>query len=306
MLVAPMLQAVDSEASSGFIFRSLIWLLSQPLFWAALPMPLTAIKIDPTNLRPTVQILFGFAFWAGCVVLGTFMFFRGLRALRLNRYIRNVPRSTARAAALGPVEMCGKAVGPYILVPPRSTLECLCYWLITETKTVEHMCAPLYLDDGTGTVMVSPQALDMSLIPGLLQPGVYGAILPGETIFVLGSLQENPWTREKDDPNRDELSRIGPGFVSKAEADVLKTAASPLYYSSEEYDVPKRDFDLFPPKILMKGNGPFVISERSQRDVLSDLKWTMYGGIWFGPLLALLAMMMLVMFASGWMHALLD
>jgi hypothetical protein len=152
--------------------------------------------------------------------------------------------------------------------------------------------------------MVAPRALDMSLIPSLLEPGVYGIVCPGQTIFVLGSLQENPWAKEEYDPNRDELSRIGPGFVSRAEADILRTGASPLYYPSGGEDHSGREFDLFPPTILMKGKGPFVISEKSQRDVLAELKTKTYGGIWGGPALAVLGTALLVILGPGWWHEL--
>jgi hypothetical protein len=259
-----------------------------------------ALRINPSDLRPTVRVVLDFIISIASVLAGTYAFLYGLRELRLSRYLRNVPRSKIRSAAIGPVELCGTAVGPYTVVPPNESLECLSYWRVTEAKTVQFISAPLYLDDGTGTVMVAPRDLDMSLIPSLLEPGIYGVVCPGQTIFVLGSLQENPWTKEKDNPNRDELSRIGPGFVSEAEADVLRTSASPLYYPSGGQDNSDRVFDMFPPTVLMKGKGPFVISEKSQRDVLAELKTKMYGGVWGGPVLALLGITMLVVFGSGW------
>ena len=58
MLVAPMLQGADSDASSGVILHSLIWLLSQPLFWAALG-----------------------------IFIGPILFFRGFRLLQRKRLI---------------------------------------------------------------------------------------------------------------------------------------------------------------------------------------------------------------------------
>lgn len=251
------------------------------------------IRIDPANLQPTVRIAFFFLLTAGSIVVGVYMYFRGLRALRFKRYLQNVPRSSIRSAAMGPVEISGKAVGPYTIVPPNGTDECLCYWRVTEAKTVQFISAPLYLDDGTGRLMISPRALNMSLIPALLPPGIYGAVRPGETMFILGSLEQNPWARERDDPERDELTRIGPGFVSKAEADVLRKAASPLYCPSVDGDA-EDSFDLFPPKILMKGTGPFVISQRSQRDVVADLKWKIYSGVWGGPVLTLFGLVNLI------------
>jgi hypothetical protein len=259
-----------------------------------------ALKINPSDLQPTVRVILAFIVTVASVLAGTYAFLSGLRDLRLSRYLRNVPRSKVRSAAIGPVELCGTAVGPYTVVPPNGGLECICYWRVTEAKTVQFISAPLYLEDGTGTLMISPRLLDMSLIPALLEPGIYGAVLPGQSIFVLGSLQQNPWAKEEHNPNRDELSRVGPGFVSKAEADILRAGASPLYYSSETEGDSSREFDLFPPTILMKGNGPFVISEKSQRDVLAQLSLRIYGGIWCGPVLALLGITLLVIFGPVW------
>jgi hypothetical protein len=224
---------------------------------------------------------------ATLVALGLYLYFRGLRALRLKRYLQNVPRSTIRSAAIGPVEISGKAVGPYTIVPPNGTQECLCYWRITEAKTLQFVSAPLYLDDGTGKLMISPRALDMSLIPALLEPGIYGAVSPGETIFVLGSLEQNPWVHPQE------------------EAEVLRSAASPLFYPAEVERESEDRFDLFPHKILMKGSGPFIISRRSQREVLAALKWKIYSGVWGGPVLTLFGLANLILFGPHLWHELL-
>ena len=81
----------------------LIWILSQPLFWAGTG-----------------------------ILVGLYMFYRGFRLLQLKRRISNVPRSTIRAAAVGPVEVSGTAMGPYTLVSPLSQSDCLYYRLVVE------------------------------------------------------------------------------------------------------------------------------------------------------------------------------
>jgi hypothetical protein len=78
----------------------IFWLLSQPLFWAVLG-----------------------------IGLGPYVFFRGFRLLQLKRRIMGVPRSTIRAAAIGPVEVSGTVVGPYTLIAPLSQHDCLYYRL---------------------------------------------------------------------------------------------------------------------------------------------------------------------------------
>jgi hypothetical protein len=271
------------------MIQLIAWLLSQPLFWAALG-----------------------------VVLGPFFFVRGFRLLQRKRLILDTPRSTVRSAALGPVEISGKASGPYTLVAPLSQQDCLYYRLTVQSnptgdlknKKMQELCAPLFLDDGTGKVMIYPQGCELQLEPymGRAEYGkaamvVVGgmraspppefawerSIRPGDDIFVLGTLQENRWAKWNPNSEVSELSRIGPGFVSQGEAEVLRHKA----YASLDPSLPAGEvvtpdeFDLHPPMILMKGAGPFVISEGSQRDVVWKLHWRSLLYIWGGPVAAL-------------------
>src|SRR5207302_2581767 len=125
------------------LIHGLFWLLSQPMFWAVLG-----------------------------IVFGPYLFYRGFRVLQLKRAIMNVPRSTVRAAAMGPVEISGKAVGPYTLVAPMSHSDCLYYRLMVESNpsgdlrsTIRELCAPLFIDDGTGIVMVYPLGAELRMKP---------------------------------------------------------------------------------------------------------------------------------------------
>jgi hypothetical protein len=68
-----------------------------------------ALKINPSDLQPTARIIFAFIVSMASVLAGTYAFLYGLRALRRSRYLRNVPRSKIRSAAIGPVELCGTA-----------------------------------------------------------------------------------------------------------------------------------------------------------------------------------------------------
>jgi hypothetical protein len=84
----------------------------------------------------------------------------------------DIPRSTVRAAALGCVEVSGRAVGPYELIAPLSKADCLYYRLAIESnpegdlrRRTQEMCAPLFLDDGTGTLMIYPEGSELQLQP---------------------------------------------------------------------------------------------------------------------------------------------
>ena len=268
----------------------LISLLSPPLLWA----------------------VFG-------VVFGPYLFLRGFRLLQRKRLIMDIPPSTVRASALGCVEVSGRAVGPYKLVAPLSKADCLYYRIAIESnpegdlrRRTQEMCAPLVLDDGTGTLMIYPEGSELQLQPtsdrseyGKLALGAAGysagapefaqeyCIKPGDEIFVLGVLQENPWAKRDPVSECDELSRIGPGFVSEDEAELLRREAFPDLdpaLPSGVTPIAPDQFDLHPPVILMQGNGPFVISDDSQRDVVSKLSLKSILYIWGGPAAALLGL----------------
>jgi hypothetical protein len=267
--------------------RLIIWLLSQPLFWAALG-----------------------------VVFGPFFFLRGFRLLQRKRLIMDIPRSSVRAAALGRVEIVGKAVGPYTLVSPLSQTDCIYFRVVVESnpkgdlrKKVNALCAPFFLDDGTGKLMIYPEGSELQMQPSSVRSD-YGklalaasghsagapefaqeyCIRPGDDIFVLGTLQENPWAKVNAFAESTELSRIGPGFVSRDEADLLQheafsclDPALPAGVALQSSD----EFDLHPPVILMRGKGPFVISTDSPGQVVAKLYWKSVLYIWGGPAAAL-------------------
>jgi hypothetical protein len=269
------------------MIRLLIWLLSQPLLWAALG-----------------------------VTFGPYFFWRGFRLLQRKRVILDTPHSTIRAAALGCVEVTGKVVGPYTLVAPLSHTDCFYYRLVIESnpqgdlrKSIKEMCAPIFLDDGTGTLMIYPRGSEL-LLPRSGERGEYGklalaltkfsegspefaqeyCIKPGDTIFVLGTLRENPWAKRDPIAESTELSRIGPGFVGDAEADLLRREAYPYLdpkLPSGATVASPRQFDFHPPVILMQGDGPFVISSDSQRDLAAKLNLQSILYIWGGPIAAL-------------------
>ena len=265
----------------------LIWILSQPLFWAGTG-----------------------------ILVGLYMFYRGFRLLQLKRRISNVPRSTIRGAAVGPVEVSGTAMGPYTLVSPLSQSDCLYYRLVVESNPhgdlkdkINELCAPLYINDGTGTLMIYPKGSELRLKPSAKRTDYFNLALmiaartrteapefsqeytikPGDKIFVLGTIQVNTWPRKDPSSDPDDCSRIGPGFLSAGEADLQRREAFPLLSAFAPIGPPDKtkEFDLNPPVVMVKGNGPFVISKDSESDLLTKLSWRSLLCIWGGPIAAL-------------------
>ena len=171
------------------------------------------------------------------------------------------------------------------------------------------MCAPLFLDDGTGTLMIYPEGSELQLQPsserseyGKLALAASGnfmgaaefaqehCIKPGDTIFVLGTLQENPWAKRNPIAESSELSRIGPGFVSEGEADLLRREAYPFLDPTRPSGVAlvsSDQSDFHPRVILMRGKGPFLISTDSQRELVAKLNLRSLLYTWGGPAAAL-------------------
>lgn len=282
----------------------LIWLLSQPLFWAGVG-----------------------------VVFGPIFFLRGFRVLQRTRLIMDTPRSTVRAAALGPIEVSGKAVGPYTIVSPISQTECFYYRIAVETnpkgdlrKQAQELCAPLFIDDGTGKLMIYPEGAELR-VPRSSERSDYGklavaamtryptekpefsqeyCIKPGDEILVIGTLKENPWAKKNPNAETSELSRIGPGFVSQDEADLVQhevfMGLDPSLPAGTVLAPPEK-FDFHPPVILMKGKGPFVISTESEREMVQALHWRSIVYIWGGPTATLWGLWQILSKASaaGWL-----
>jgi hypothetical protein len=281
------------------MIRVLIWVLSQPMLWAA----------------------------AG-VILGPYFFLRGFRLLQRQRLIADTPRSTIRSAALGMVELSGKAVGPYILVAPLSQTNCLYYRLVIESNPqgdldskIKELSAPFFLDDGTGKVLIYPQGAELNM-PPTCDRAEYGklailfsrfsegtpefaqeyAVRPGDNIFVLGTLRENPWCKKDPIKECTELSRIGPGFVSEAEADLIQREANP-YLSFNLPTGARIDsdevFDFHPPVIVMKDRNALFISARSQRELVTRLRVQSLVYIWGGAAAALWGLWQILRYAES-------
>lgn len=271
----------------------------------------------PSHRHPLLPLLNDPVLWGPVgALLGVYLFIRGFSLLQRKRLVMNTPRSTVRAAALGPVEVSGQATGPYTLIAPLSETECYYYRLVTthvkdrnKNQSFEQ-CAPFFLTDGTGQLMIDPADAEIQFSPlgtfdsgtlpdylrhFLIQHGIPVAdlvkveefcIRPEDKIVVFGTLQENPWRKP---PEQDSVAPIGPGFLSEAAADLQHRAVFDLHGrgNSRSPQSSSREFDVYPPVILAKGAGPFFISTSSQQEVVKNLAFQSALYIWGGPALTL-------------------
>jgi hypothetical protein len=261
-------------------------------------------------------------------VLGVHLFFRGFQSLRRRRLIENTPRSKIRAAAMGQVEIYGKVVGPYTIISPLTLSECLMYVaslysletgigqnrrkLVTETLAV-----PFYLEDETGRVLIDPRGAELQIES---TPAEFSAtepermrrfigrhlganataaattatecsIKPGDMLFVLGSVRENPRTV---DPHSAAALQFDEFFLSPEAAELQRRCAlediqaQPAEHEASMAVAP--EFDLNPIKVLAKAPGQLLlISQFSQLDIVRELAWQCAAFIWGGPLTTVLS-----------------
>jgi hypothetical protein len=288
--------------------------------------------VDPMSVLRS-PVLWGIA----GVTIGVYLFFRGFPFLKRKHLIEDTPTSTVRSAALGVVEVTGTVVGPYTLISPLSETDCFYYQAIVrgssgeEKKAIEEtLYVPFFLDDGTGRVLVDPRRAETELRPSvddeyspsagnaftrhfLVRHGIsseFPAVLvefcirPGDHLYVLGTLRENPGLESAAECLAGGVGQPQQGFLSAAAADLQRRAAieSMLPPGSAAPRMPQarprtsEASDLNPPVVLMKGasDTPFFISWRSQQDVVKELAWRSVLHIWGGPILAMTGLWLLV------------
>jgi len=129
-------------------------------------------------------------------------------------------------------------------------------------------------------------------------------IRPGDSLYVLGTLRENPGLASAADCLARGVEQPQQGFLSAAAADLQRRRAieSMLLPGSPAPRIPlarrvaTEAFDLNPPVVLMRGasGSPFFISWRSQQDIVTELAWRSALYIWGGPVLAVAGLWLLV------------
>ncbi|MDY0189560.1 MAG: GIDE domain-containing protein [Desulfuromonas sp.] len=114
---------------------------------------------------------------------------------RLKQRIENTPTSKARSAAMGMIEVSGRAQRMYALVSPISQLPCVYYclkkyqrskrndtWHVTQVTSSGNV--PFVLTDDTGSILIDPQGAQLK--PQFSTEGV-----PGQSNILFSSASES-------------------------------------------------------------------------------------------------------------------
>jgi hypothetical protein len=124
-------------------------------------------------------------FWL--MLAGIAGFFYGFRLLRFKRLIQNTPFSKMGSAAIGLVEVSGRASGPRTIPAGLTNTPCFYYKAtLWQRKTSSHnsdwrqvveerMCVPFYVEDSAGKLLVRPQEAETEGYRTLKEE--YGALI---------------------------------------------------------------------------------------------------------------------------------
>lgn len=132
------------------------------------------------------------------LVAGPVLFLRSFRDFRTHRLIQNTPTALIRSMPMGLVEIQGEVIPRSTLAAPFSSRPCA-YWevdIATETRRGQwnivhknHSGHPFFLQDETGVTMVLPQGSDTRInfgveeeCAGLSLPECYASYLRGENL----------------------------------------------------------------------------------------------------------------------------
>lgn len=106
---------------------------------------------------------------------GVYFLFAGFRLLERKRVLLATPRRKIGGAAMGPIEVNGRAVGPHTIPAPITGQNCFLYhataWQQREGKSDdwekvadEALHLPFFIDDSTGQLLIEPLAADLDLL----------------------------------------------------------------------------------------------------------------------------------------------
>jgi hypothetical protein len=248
---------------------------------------------------------------------GIILILWGFREMRVYTLIRDTPTSNIHSMAMGPVEIKGTCVSEKYIHSPLSHSRCVYYryeieeyqetvdsegdrsydWVTIDTGG---RYIPFFLRDKTGTVYISPGGADFRVS----KKNIYyrEAFQAGSGNKLTSALEE--WTGAETTPLS--LSSWGLKAVKLSESDIFYRDEGTRRYS-EQYITPGEKLYIFgnadynksaDNEWIHKGGEDdlFLISNRSEKALLSSLKWSINLSLIFGFILSVSGISFLLRF----------
>jgi E3 Ubiquitin ligase len=245
------------------------------------------------------------------LISGLHFFFQGFRDLRRLRLIENTPTARIRSMAMGLVEINGHVEGRSTAFAPFSGKPCA-YWQVeiavrsgrrNSWSTIHRNSSgqPFFLSDDTGVALVYPKGADCQVgqmveetANGLTLPSCYSDYMKENGLWMryvagLSSLR----FRERTIESGDRVYVLGtavprPQVLTVSEIQLAATG------TDDARATPIRQRDTEVVAIVRRGEAEktFIISQRSERSLTTQLQWVTPLKLVGGPILTL--------FGLGW------
>jgi hypothetical protein len=243
------------------------------------------------------------------LVCGPWLFVRGFRHLRTCRVIRDTPTARIRSMAMGRVELHGEVIPRSGITAPFSGHSCA-YWEVDiavrgrrNTWTMLHRNqsgGPFYLRDETGVAMVFPHGAECQVhyqrqeeCVGLALPYVYSQYLSEHASPLVKSAGRLSVLRFRERILEQGMSVYVLGCAApRSQSHMISDGELEATGTDDIRGRRVQSLDAAVAAVVVKGGGevPFLISQRSERELIQRLQWKSTAMLVGGPGLTLLGL----------------
>ena len=240
------------------------------------------------------------------LVAGPVLFLRSFRDFRTHRLIQNTPTARIRSMPMGLVEIQGEVIPRSTLAAPFSSRPCA-YWevdIATETRRGQwnivhknHSGHPFFLQDETGVTMVLPQGSDTRInfgveeeCAGLSLPECYASYLRGENLALRDFWQLSAMRfRERILEEGQHVFVLGTAMPRGRAMTIGEGEAMQATGTEGAREHRMRTLGEQATAVVRKGETQptFIISQQSERDLLTHLSLRAIAELAGGPTLTL-------------------
>lgn len=229
--------------------------------------------------------------------LGAFLFFVGFKVRRKKKLIENIPTSKIRSAAVGLVEISGKAASfGDLLDAPFASSKCVYYryrvqeqrgsgknrhWVTIAKNETQ---GPFFVEDDTGKILVMPQGAEFHLHVDntYYNYTLFGSKSDSRARFQAGL--EKIQVNHKGLFGLNRQLRCTEIYIEPGDQIYVMGSAGPSALGGGSA-VGHENL------MISKGSGPyFCISDKSEKELLKKLMWQMIGSLYGGPVMAVAAL----------------
>jgi len=237
--------------------------------------------------------------------IGIGLLIYGAQRFLLYQKIKNTPTSKVRSAAVGLVELFGKARCATDLSSPVTGAKCIYYRIIGQYykpgknggwKNIYNDASSVkfFLEDETGKMLIDPKdgeidiPSDLVLEGHLTDKGFLGMHQNKLDARVLAFLEKNPDAKKKFEYYKDHNLKVFEYFIAEGDplyvlgtAEPLKGASSDISYENLIVGKGKSDIGLY-------------ISDSGEKTVLGSMVWGIAGSIVGGLVLSVLGLIFIL------------